>query len=140
MRIGDGKMKIMVAFDGSIHSQKALEHAKTYSQKFNSDIWIVTSMAAEDSTAHLFQSEINSALDLLKCIKKEMDDFDFSVQTHLSLRGLEPGEDLVNFASENNINVIFIGLRKRSKVGKLLLGSVAQYILLCANCPVFAAK
>jgi nucleotide-binding universal stress UspA family protein len=53
---------------------------------------------------------------------------------------LEPGEDLVQFAEENKIDEIIIGIRKRSKVGKLMFGSTAQYVILNAPCPVVSIK
>lgn len=49
-------------------------------------------------------------------------------------------EDLVAVATEKNAEVIVIGLRRRSPVGKLILGSNAQRILLDAPCPVLAVK
>ena len=53
---------------------------------------------------------------------------------------LEPGEELVQFAVSNRIDEVIIGIRKRSKVGKLLLGSTAQYVILNAPCPVVTTK
>ncbi|WP_313278272.1 universal stress protein [Timonella senegalensis] len=49
-------------------------------------------------------------------------------------------EDLVAVAQETNAELIVIGLRRRSPVGKLILGSNAQRILLDAPCPVLAVK
>ncbi|ROS73002.1 universal stress protein [Cellulomonas sp. PhB143] len=49
-------------------------------------------------------------------------------------------EDLVLSAEETDADVIVIGLRRRSPVGKLILGSNAQRILLDAPCPVLAVK
>ena len=60
--------------------------------------------------------------------------------THLLIRGLAPGEDIVEFAEESKIDEIVIGVRRRSKVGKLIFGSNAQYIILMAQCPVVAVK
>jgi nucleotide-binding universal stress UspA family protein len=53
---------------------------------------------------------------------------------------LDPAEELLTAAEESNADFIVIGLRRRSPVGKLLLGSNAQRVLLDAACPVLAVK
>ena len=53
---------------------------------------------------------------------------------------LDPAEDLITTAEVRAAEFIVIGLRKRSPVGKLLLGSNAQRVLLDASCPVLAVK
>jgi nucleotide-binding universal stress UspA family protein len=55
-------------------------------------------------------------------------------------RGNDPAEDLIQVAWEEQATLIVIGLRRRSPVGKLLLGSNAQEVLLRADCPVLAVK
>jgi nucleotide-binding universal stress UspA family protein len=54
--------------------------------------------------------------------------------------GLEASEDLLNVAEEVGAELVVIGLRRRTPVGKLILGSNAQRILLDAHCPVLAVK
>jgi len=49
-------------------------------------------------------------------------------------------EDLIRAASSTGADLIVIGLRKRSPVGKLILGAGAQRILVEAPCPVLAVK
>ncbi|MGB3186711.1 MAG: universal stress protein [Ornithinimicrobium sp.] len=49
-------------------------------------------------------------------------------------------EHLIDVADESSAEIIVIGLRRRSTVGKLILGSNAQRILLDAGCPVLAVK
>jgi nucleotide-binding universal stress UspA family protein len=56
------------------------------------------------------------------------------------VRGNDPAEDLISVADEEKAAFIVIGLRRRSPVGKLILGSNAQRILLDASCPVLAVK
>jgi nucleotide-binding universal stress UspA family protein len=51
-----------------------------------------------------------------------------------------PARQLLAFADELPADLIVIGLRRRSPVGKLVLGSVSQDILLGAECPVLAIK
>ncbi|WP_418276664.1 universal stress protein [Isoptericola jiangsuensis] len=72
-----------------------------------------------------------------------------ALASHLADAGLEHrvvegtgdlADDLVRAASESGAELIVIGLRRRSPVGKLILGSGAQRILLDAPCPVLAVK
>ena len=53
---------------------------------------------------------------------------------------LEPSEHVVKVAQEVDATLIVVGLRHRSRVGKFLLGSSAQRILLEADCPVLTVK
>jgi len=55
-------------------------------------------------------------------------------------RGNSPAEDLLAVARERAAELIVIGIRRRSPVGKLVLGSNAQDVLLEADCPVLAVK
>ncbi|MDE9366496.1 universal stress protein [Luteipulveratus sp. YIM 133132] len=52
----------------------------------------------------------------------------------------DPAEDIITAAEEVDAELIVIGLRRRTPVGKLILGSNAQRILLDAGCPVLAVK
>jgi nucleotide-binding universal stress UspA family protein len=56
------------------------------------------------------------------------------------VRGLEPAEDLIAVAAEVGADLIVIGLRRRTPVGKLIMGSNAQRVLLEAPCAVLAVK
>jgi len=41
---------------------------------------------------------------------------------------------------ENDIDQIYVGIRKKSRTSKLILGSTAQFIILKAGCPVTSVK
>jgi nucleotide-binding universal stress UspA family protein len=56
------------------------------------------------------------------------------------VRGFDPADDLISIAEANDAELLVIGLRRRSPVGKLILGSNAQRILLDSHCPVLAVK
>ncbi|MDZ5620551.1 universal stress protein [Nocardioides bizhenqiangii] len=55
-------------------------------------------------------------------------------------RGRDASDQLVDLAEEVAADLIVIGLRRRSPVGKLILGSNAQRVLLDASCPVLTVK
>jgi nucleotide-binding universal stress UspA family protein len=76
----------------------------------------------------------------LEEVRKELDGAGVEHEIRQLVRGLDPAEDLVNIAQEVGAELIVIGLRRRSPVGKLILGSNAQRVLLDAACPVLAVK
>lgn len=54
--------------------------------------------------------------------------------------GKPAADSLLATAVEHSADLIVIGLRRRSPVGKLITGSTAQQILLDAPCPVLTVK
>ena len=88
----------------------------------------------------LTKEDIEAAESRLDKLKLNFDFDETTCQTHASVSFLTPGEDLVLFAKNNAVDCIFIGVRKRSKVGKLIFGSTAQQVILEAPCPVVTVK
>lgn len=130
-------MKIMICLDESKASKKAMDLAISHARAFDAQIDVVTTMekVGEDE-----QPDIRHAEDRLAETKSIFDDADIPCNTHLLIRGLSPGKDLVAFATDNGIDEIIIGVRRTSKVGKLVFGSTAQYVILKAPCPVVTVK
>lgn len=56
------------------------------------------------------------------------------------VRGNDPAEEVVEAADELAAELVVVGMRRRTPVGKLLMGSTAQRILLTATVPVLAVK
>ena len=56
------------------------------------------------------------------------------------VRGHNAVEEIQNLVHREQVSLLVIGLRRRSAVGKLLLGSVAHDILMTVPCPVLAVK
>ena len=56
------------------------------------------------------------------------------------VRGKDAVEEIEALVESLKVSVLIIGLRKRSPVGKLIMGSVAQELLLSVSCPVLAVK
>ncbi len=76
----------------------------------------------------------------LATVRRELSEAGVEHEVRQLVRGQEPAEDLIAVAEEVGADVIVIGLRRRTPVGKLILGSNAQRILLDAPCPVLAVK
>jgi nucleotide-binding universal stress UspA family protein len=84
--------------------------------------------------------EISKIENDLERIQKDISEDGIECEVEQLVRGLTPGEDIVLFAEENDIAQIFVGIRKKSRTSKLILGSTAQYIILKAKCPVTSVK
>jgi nucleotide-binding universal stress UspA family protein len=130
-------MKILVGYDGTNSAKEALNLAKTHAKVFDASVAVVTSM--EKGTENQ-REDITEAEKLLEWAKSLFEENEVACDTHLLIRGLTPGEDIVEFARENQVDEIIVGVKRRSKVGKLLMGSTAQYVILQAPCPVVSVK
>lgn len=56
------------------------------------------------------------------------------------VRGHDAAAEVLEAAEAHQADLIVIGLRRRTPVGKLIMGSTSQRILLEADCPVLAVK
>ncbi len=130
-------MKIMVCYDGGEVAKKAMKVAKEYAKAFGASVEVVNALqkGLEDELRKIQQAETE-----LEYAQSFFEDAGISCKKHLLIHGLTPGEDLVQFANDHKIDQIFIGIRKRSKVGKLVFGSTAQFVILETDCPVITVK
>lgn len=76
----------------------------------------------------------------MEAVQAKLDAAGVDHELRTLVRGFEPAEDLIGIADDADAELIVNGLRRRSPVGKLILGSNAQRILLDAKCPVLAVK
>ena len=130
-------MKILVGYDGSNSAKDALALAKKHAAAFNAQVVIVSSLTGGSATHAV---EVEHATEDLEFAKKVFDEEEIQCDTKLLVRGMTPGEDIVNYAKEKAVDEIIIGIKRRSKVGKLLFGSNAQYVIIKAPCPVVTVK
>ncbi len=130
-------MKIIVGFDRSNTAKAALDVAIKHAHAVGGELMVVCSMVeGKDDNLH----DIDAAEADLAAAKTLAESLKIPCTTHLLIRGMPPGEDLVHFAAEQHAELIVVGIRRRSKVGKLLMGSTAQYVILKAPCPVLTVK
>lgn len=130
-------MEILVGYDGSNSAKDALALARKHATAFDAKVTVISSLTG-GSVTHAV--EVEHATEDLEFAKKMFDDDGIPCETKLLVRGMSPGEDLVKYAREKEIDEIIIGIKRRSKVGKLLFGSNAQYVIIKAPCPVVTVK
>ncbi len=129
-------MKILVGYDGSDLSKRALKRAREHAEAFSAEVIHVLHSRTSGQPGHPHALGEQDMDDLRASMKIE----GCLCETHLLARGMDPGPHLVKFAREHGIDEIVIGVRKRSKLGKFIMGSTAQHVILEAPCPVVSVK
>ncbi len=76
----------------------------------------------------------------LDALAARLTDLGIEHESRQSTPAIAPAEELLQAATDVGADLIVIGLRKRSPVGKLFLGSSSQQVILDAACPVVAVK
>ena len=130
-------MKILVGYDGSNASEAAFMLAKKHAQVFNAQLHMMTSLP---QSPELKKADIEKAENRLEKLKRSLNLENIACETHPNVSYQSAGEDLVQFANDHSVDEIVIGVRRRSKVGKMVFGSTAQYVILKATCPVVSVK
>lgn len=130
-------MKILIGYDGSNAAMDALKLAVKHAGAFDARVVVATSLAGGSDTK---DEKIRDAEQQLEFAEEYCKGKGADCETHLLIRGMTPGEDLVTFSEEQGVEEVVIGVKRRSKVGKLLFGSNAQYIILNATCPVVTVR
>jgi nucleotide-binding universal stress UspA family protein len=130
-------MKILLGYDGSNAAMDALKLAAKHGKAFKGTVYVIQSLSggSEDK-----EEKIAAAGDQLAFAESLLKKEGVACETHLLVRGLPPGEDLVRFAEEKEIDTIIIGVRRRTQVGKMLFGSAAAFVILNAPCPVITIR
>jgi nucleotide-binding universal stress UspA family protein len=130
-------MNILVAYDGTKEAKEAVRLAVRHAKAFNARIILAYSMVGGPEIPRKEFEHAEKELQTQEILLKEEG---VACETLLSVRGLETGEDIVKLAEEKQAEEIVIGIQRKSKVGKLLFGSTAQYIILNAPCPVVTTR
>jgi nucleotide-binding universal stress UspA family protein len=128
---------VVVGWVNSPEGQAAVEAAVEEVRRRKGRLVVVhSSRGGSDEDARTVVQNRDALDDLAKRLGAE----GLEVTVRDFARGNDPADDLIDVADKDGAALIVIGLRRRSPVGKLLMGSNAQEILLRADCPVLAVK
>lgn len=128
-------MNFLVGYDSSQVSLNAVEEAKKYAKKLDAKLYILTTIPYNPKDPE--RKEIEDELENLKntLVKDGAD-----CEINLIGGTYKAGEHLLDFARRHTIELIFVGIKRKSKLNKFIVGSTAQYVILEANCPVVTVK
>ncbi len=130
-------MTIIVGYLPTPEGQAALSHAAQEAILRHQPLTIVD--ISHHDTRHGTPLDAAAPPAEVDEIRERLDTAQLALRVHPPA-GLEPSDELIRAAQETDAELIVVGLRHRTAVGKLLLGSYAQRVLLEADCPVLAVK
>lgn len=131
-------MKILVCYDGSNVAEDAARLARQHAEVYGASLLLVKALPQNPELK--FEDIQREETSLEGRAKEILGGSNISYETHAIVTNMSPGEEIVEFAKRNGVDEIVIGIRKRSKVGKLVFGSTAQFVILNAHCPVVSIR
>ena len=127
-------MKIAVCFDDSSISHKALKMAEVFAVKENAELLIVSTITRDRPIRHSQLQKLEEEME--SRITELRSDQSVNYVCELLVDSAETGEQIVKFADRKKIDWLYIGTPRKSKLAKLIMGSISLFIILNAPCPV----
>ena len=128
-------MTILVAYvprpEGQIALDKGLEIAKRRQERL-----VVVNASPGGSQEDLSKADAQD----VERVEALLADSGLDAEFKQFVRGKSAVTEIEDMVESLHVSLLIIGLRKRTAVGKLILGSVAQDLLLSVSCPVLAVK
>lgn len=130
--------KVLVGYVNTAQGRAALEAGITEAARRGAEL-----VVAQHAGLAPDEESSEKALELqqqLETLNKELRSRGVNSRVHWSAGPFSAARALLSLADEEQPDLIVIGIRRRSPVGKILVGSDAQDVLLGARCPVLAVK
>jgi nucleotide-binding universal stress UspA family protein len=131
-------MKFLVCYDETNAAKKALKAARDHAKIWQAELEVVNAITRVEPLKHAKVKKMEEKME--GEVKEILAEDDPPYEVQLLLTDLTPGEQLVKYAEDQEIDQIFLGIVKKSKVEKFLFGSTAQYVILHAPCAVVTVR
>ena len=128
-------MTIVVGYIPTPEGLTAVEYATRAASEKHTRLVIVNSGVRGNDTDPSFASA-----EELDALSERLTGMGVEHEVRQPLLAESPADEILNAAAELDTEMIVIGLRRRSLVGKLFLGSTSQQIIIDAECPVVSVK
>lgn len=138
--------KVLVAFDGSEPSRYAFRYALEMMRHYQPQVPEITVVAVvqlpEPADIVEIDAIIDSATEHYKTLFKELDatakEMGMTIATEVVVG--HPADQVIRYAKEHEVDMIFAGQTGKSKIETWLMGSVSRRIVGYAHCPVTIVK
>jgi nucleotide-binding universal stress UspA family protein len=128
-------MSVVVGYVPRPEAEAALDHAVAEARSRGTLLVVVNTSRGDALVDQRYVDD-----EQLGALEQRLDEAGVEHLVVHGMHGRDASEELLAVAQEHRADLIVIGLRRRTPVGKLLMGSTAQRVLLDALCPVLAVK
>lgn len=128
-------MTILVAYAPRPEGRAALEKGIELARSSKERLLVVNAISGGNQN----DAALADAMEI-DAVEKRLAASDVEGEFKQFVRGKNAVAEIVELADSLHVSLVIVGLRKRSPVGKLVLGSVSRDILLSVACPVLAVK
>ena len=128
-------MTIVVGYTPTPPGRAALVAAVAQARKESEPLLVVNSGRGESLDDPTYAQPAD-----LEWARTTAEEADVEVTVRQELRGRDAADELLDVLEEVGASLCVIGIRKRTAVGKMLLGSNASRILMKAPCPVLTVR
>jgi len=119
--------KILVPYDGSLNSNRALPYAGYFASQFGAGVTVFT---------------VDNNLEMAKNVASEGTNYlsSYEVDLDLEIRRGNAEEEIINFSEEGGFDLIVMGAYGHSRIREAILGSTTEHVMRHANIPLLLVK
>ena len=135
---------IVLAYDGSEYSIRALTYAKTIAERFEATLWLVhvfshtSDLLGYEDFEKLTAKRKFAGQSVLDDARQKLNNTQLDIHEEL-LEGPE-AESILSVAKNRQADLIVMGTRGFGSLKGLLLGSVSHKVLHYSSCPVMVVR
>jgi nucleotide-binding universal stress UspA family protein len=128
-------MSVVVGYVPNGEGESALRHGVAEARSRQTRLVVVNTSRGDATVDQRYVDD-----EQLAELRRRLSDAGVQHDIVHATRGRDASEEILTAADEHRAELLVIGIRRRTPVGKLLMGSTAQRVLLEADCPVLAVK
>lgn len=135
--------KILVAYDGSAPGRKAFDAALELAARHGAELHVLTvarppEIGDDVETEAVIENSRRYHHGLFTSLRPAVDAK--GVKAHYEVAVGHPAEQIIYYADQNEVDLIVVGDRGRSKFTRLLLGSVSKQVVQYAGRAVMVVR
>lgn len=143
--------KILVTLDGSTFAMQALPHAETLATLFGAELILFQAVPdastvgeildSSKNIVHIDDRQMNFVDEATQALEELVNEFNLhDIKTTAVVIVGSPAETIIDYAEENDIDLIVMTTHGRSGLARWVYGSIADKVLRGAHCPVFLVR